>query len=97
MIHHLSAKLAPPAPRFHLTRDDGLYQPILFAFVTERMRQCIERERRVLLDALSPTVRARQEKVFQCYDPRASHRSYQNILRRFRVPEKQEGRRRVRG
>jgi len=91
MIRHITEKLVPPVPRFHLPRDDGLYQPILFDFVTDRMRQCIEHERQVLLDAVSPTVRARQEKVFQCYDPHASHRTYQNILRRFRLPEKQEG------
>ncbi|WP_241762761.1 hypothetical protein [Aromatoleum aromaticum] len=86
----------PPVPRFHSSRDDGLYQPIPFAFVTDRMRQCIEHERQVLLDALSPTVRARQEKVFQCYDPHASHRTYQSILRRFRLAEKQDGVRQAR-
>lgn len=97
MIRHIPEKLVPPAPRFHSTRDDGLYQPIPFAFVTDRMRQGIEHERQVLLDALSPAARARQEEVFHCYDPHASHRTYQNILRRFRLAEKLESLRRVRG
>lgn len=81
--HHHEA-LLPTTPSFHLNRSDGLFQPIRFVFVNERMRAHIAHERHAILEALSPEDRARQEKMFDSYDPHASHVRYQYILHRFR-------------
>jgi hypothetical protein len=86
MKSHLSESVLPANPRFHLRQHDGLYRPIAFLFVTERMAREIEGERRVIRDALVGPIRARQERLFARYDPQVSVRAFDHLLRLFGVP-----------
>lgn len=86
MKSHLSESVLPANPRFHLRQHDGLYRPIAFLFVTERMGREIERERQVIRDALFGPNRARQERLLARYDPQVSVRAYEDLLRLFGVP-----------
>lgn len=83
MKSHITENILPANPRFHLRRHDGLYLPIVFFFVTDRMRKDIEQEREMIAQGLSPALRARQEKIFARYDPAMSVRAFENVLRMF--------------
>ncbi|BAL24766.1 hypothetical protein [Azoarcus sp. KH32C] len=86
MKSHLAEHILPANPRFHLHRQDGLFMPISFFLVTERMRREIEQEREVILQGLPPALRARQEKLFARYDLKGSARAFEDVLRLFDVP-----------
>lgn len=73
----------PPKPLFHTPGDDGLYEPVRFVLVSERMRNEILSERRSILDALPLPARPRQERLFARYDPHQRHRRYREIRERF--------------
>ena len=60
MKSHLAEDIRIARPRFHLQTRDGLYAPIAFLFVTERMRDDILHERELLVATLPPAQRARQ-------------------------------------
>ena len=49
MKSHLAEDIRIANPRFHHPARDGLYRPIAFMFVTERMRDDILAERALLL------------------------------------------------
>lgn len=85
MKSHRSETILPSQPRFHLRQADGIYLPLSFVFVTERMHQDILLERQAILDALPPGERMRQEKAFKRYDPQTSARAFQDILSLFGV------------
>ena len=85
MNSHLNESILPANPRFHLRQRDGLYRPIAFLFVTERMRREIEDERRLIRNALLGSNRARQEKLFARYDPQVSERAFEELLQLFGV------------
>lgn len=86
MKSHTKENFLPADPGFHRERDDGLYDPVRFVFVNDRMREHILNERRAILDALPPFNRVRQERIFSKYDPDERHRSFQNILRMYGRP-----------
>lgn len=71
---------------FHAPRHDGLYQPIAFLFVTERMRADILAERATILSALDAGDRKRQAALFGRYDPEVSVRAFNTILDLFHLP-----------
>ncbi|NMF87538.1 hypothetical protein [Aromatoleum petrolei] len=83
MKSHTTENFLPAEPGFHREREDGLYDPVRFVFVNDRMREHILNERRAILDALPPFNRVRQEKIFSKYDPNERNRSFQNILRMY--------------
>lgn len=85
MRSHFTESVLPANPRFHLRRDDGLYLPISFLLVTERMRCDIEQERELIIAGLPPEVHAKQGKLFARYDPGASVRAFEHILRMIGV------------
>lgn len=85
MKSHVAEQVLPASPRFHLRRDDGLYLPISFFLVTDRMRKDIEQERELIMDGLPPALRARQATLFARYDPGKSVRVFEDILRMFGI------------
>lgn len=85
MKSHTNESILPANPQFHLLQTDGVFVPIAFVFVTERMCQDIVHERQAILDALPPACRAVQQKVFERYDPHGSVRAFENILALFGV------------
>ena len=85
MKSHFTEHVLPANPRFHLRRQDGLYLPIAFFLVTERMRRDIEQERELIIGALPPELHAKQAKLFARYDPSTSVRAFEHILRMFGV------------
>lgn len=86
MKSHLAEDIRIASPRFHLPTRDGLYAPIAFLFVTERMRDDILNERSLLVTSLPPALRARQQKLFDRYDPVAGARSFTELLELYRYP-----------
>ena len=86
MKSHLAEDIRIARPRFHLQTRDGLYAPIAFLFVTERMRDDILHERALLVSTLPPTQRARQQKLFERYDPVAGARGFTALLELYRYP-----------
>ncbi|NMG42858.1 hypothetical protein GPA22_03785 [Aromatoleum toluvorans] len=88
MKSHVAEQVLPANPRFHLRRHDGLFLPISFFLVTERMRTDIEQERELIIEALPPAQRAKQEMLFRRYDPRKSVRVFEDILRLFGIPRR---------
>ncbi|MFU2487507.1 hypothetical protein [Thauera sp. WH-1] len=70
-------------PRFHTRKADGLFQPIPFLFVTERMCAEILAERQALLDALPEDARKRQQALFARYDPGVSAEAFSGLLDLF--------------
>ncbi|CAM5373913.1 hypothetical protein ACFQ4M_16440 [Thauera mechernichensis] len=70
-------------PQFHARKGDGLYQPIAFLFVTERMCAEILAEREHILDTLPPDMRKRQQALFARYDPSVSAQAFNSLLRLF--------------
>lgn len=85
MKSHAAEQLIPANPRFHVRRADGLYQPIAFFLVTERMGADIEAERKLILEGLPPELHDRQAAFFARYDPGRSVRAFEDILRMFGV------------
>lgn len=86
MKSHLAEDIRIASPRFHLPTRDGLYAPIAFLFVTERMRDDILNERSLLVASLPQALRARQQKLFDRYDPVAGARSFTELLELYRYP-----------
>ncbi|WP_211169032.1 hypothetical protein [Aromatoleum toluvorans] len=86
MKSHTTENFLPAEPGFHRTRADGFYEPIRFVFVNRNMRERILNERRIILDALSPLSRARQERIFSQYDPDERHRKFREILLMYGRP-----------
>lgn len=69
--------------RFHTEQRDGLFRPIPFFFVTERMCEEILAERKLILEALPATSRKKQEALFARYDPSVSADAFSNVLSLF--------------
>lgn len=89
MKSHHGEKIAPPVFRYHVAEANGLYRPIHFVLVTERMHQEIIAERMsILADTPSPD-HTRQQKLFDRYDPALSLRGFQSILSLFGATAKQ--------
>lgn len=88
MKSHIAEQILPANPRFHLRRQDGLYRPIVFFLVTERMRKDIEQERELIIGGLPPALRSKQEMLFKRYDPGKSVRVFEDILRMFGIARK---------
>ena len=74
--------------RYHILGSDRLYTPIPFLFVTDRMSQEIEAERKTILDRLSPAEQARQQKLFAKYNPKHSAAAFNAVLRLFAMDSK---------
>ncbi len=70
-------------PRFHVQKADGLYQPIPFLFVTERMCRKILAEREEIMSAMPAAARARQQALFARYDPSVSAEAFSGLLNMF--------------
>ncbi len=85
MKSHVTENILPANPRFHVPRGDGMFQPIPFLFVTERMQQEILHEREAILNALPSRGREQQAKIFARYDPKSSFDAFQDILHLFGV------------
>ncbi len=73
-------------PRFHIRKNDGLYQPIPFLFVTERMCAEILGEREEIAGELPEAARKRQQALFARYDPRVSADAFGGLLNLFGNP-----------
>ena len=73
-------------PRFHIRKNDGLYQPIPFLFVTERMCAEILAEREEIMAAMPAATRKRQQALFARYDPRVSAEAFGGLLNLFGNP-----------
>lgn len=85
MNDHLTETAQTVQPRFHLRQEDGLYEPVAFAFVTDTMCRHIVEERTRILAALPPALRPRQEQRFARYDPRAHLARFNRILAMYGV------------
>ncbi len=74
----------PTTPLHYHVRDaSGLFQPIAFGFVTERMRDEILVERELILRLTPASRRAGQEALFARYDPRRSADVFRSLLSLF--------------
>lgn len=71
------------SPRFHVQKPDGLYQPIAFLFVTDRMCREIRAEREDILAAMPSATRKRQQALFARYDPDVSAEAFSGLLSLF--------------
>lgn len=71
------------SPRFHAQKADGLYQPIPFIFVTERMCREILDERAEIVASMPPATRKRQQALFARYDPNVSAEAFSGLLNLF--------------
>jgi hypothetical protein len=71
------------SPRFHTQKADGLYQPIPFLFVTDRMRREILSEREEIMAAMPTATRQRQKGLFARYDPNVSAEAFTGLLNLF--------------
>ncbi|MBL0283749.1 MAG: hypothetical protein IPQ01_07460 [Zoogloea sp.] len=85
MKSYSTEAIRPAMPRFHLRQSNGLYWPITFVFVTERMGREIMQERQLILDAMPPSDRKKQEALFRRYDPEVSVQAFQGTLRLFGI------------
>lgn len=74
---------ALPAFRYHLQSNDGLFRPIPFLFVTDRMHQEIAGEREKILELTPAERRERQAKLFERYDPARSSTAFNDMLHLF--------------
>ena len=86
MKSHLAEDLRIANPRFHHPARDGLYRPIAFLFVTERMRDEILAERALLLASQPAALRERQQKLFARYDPAVGAEAFKQMLRLYGYP-----------
>lgn len=66
--------------RYHTRRADGLYAPIPFFFVTDRMCAEILAERKLVLAATPAAARARQASLLERYDPALSANAFRDVL-----------------
>ena len=73
-------------PRFHIRKNDGLYQPIPFLFVTERMCAEILAARGEIGGELPEAARKRQQALCARYDPRVSADAFGGLLNLFGNP-----------
>ena len=73
-------------PRFHIQKTDGLYLPIPFLFVTERMCAEILAEREALAEKLPDATRKRQPALFARYHPRVCSAAFRGLLNLFGNP-----------
>ncbi|MBV2263296.1 MAG: hypothetical protein KUL79_07025 [Thauera sp.] len=73
-------------PRFHIRKTDGLYQPIPFLFVTERMCAEILAEREEIAGKLPEAACKRQKVLFARYDPCVSAEAFGGLLNLFGNP-----------
>lgn len=79
-----SSHITPPlSTRYHLPGRDGLYVPIPFLFVTDRMCQEIADERQRILDTLPVERHERQNRLFDRYNPQHSSTAFNAMLRLF--------------
>ena len=85
MKSYSTEAIRPAMPRFHLRQSNGLYWPITFVFVTERIGREIMQERQLILDAMPPSDRKKQEALFRRYDPEVSVQAFQGTLRLFGI------------
>lgn len=69
--------------RYHLLGNDGLYAPIPFLFVTDRMREEINAERQKILESLPAARHERQLKLFEPYNPDHSSTAFNAMLHLF--------------
>jgi hypothetical protein len=69
--------------RYHTKGPDGLFQPIVFAFVTEEMCGEILAERELILKRTLAELRARQRSLFEAYDPTQRVQAFRSILGLF--------------
>jgi hypothetical protein len=76
-------RFQPASPRFHQQREDGLYHPIPFAFVSAEMCQAILHERQIVLELLPPAVHEQQHTLFAAYHPQTRFQAFQGLLQRF--------------
>lgn len=83
MKSHLSEDMHPQPPRYHQRDEQGTFQPIPFAFVTEIMHQQILEERNAILASLPADLKARQLRLFEAYDPTRGHHGFKRILQMF--------------
>ncbi len=74
---------ALPAFRYHLQGNDGLFRPIPFLFVTDRMHQEISAERQKILEITATERRERQIKLLERYDPNRSSTAFNDMLNLF--------------
>ena len=74
------------APRFHAQKADGLYQPIPFLFVTDRMCGEILAEREEIMAAMPAATRKRQQALFARYDPALGAEAFTQLLRLYGYP-----------
>ena len=86
MKSHLAEDIRIANTRFHLPTRDGLYAPIAFIFVSERMRDDILHERELLLVSLPPAQRARQSRLFARYDPTVGAAAFRDLLSLYGNP-----------
>lgn len=86
MKNHPTESIRNTSPRYHRLRKDGLYHPIPFLFVTDRMCDDILDEREMLLASLPAATHDRQKALFAGNDPRASSKAFKHLLRRFGYP-----------
>jgi len=75
--------------RFHVLRADGLYEPIPFFLVTDRMAREILDERSRLL-ALAGAKSDKQARLFARYDPQVSAHAFDAWLQLFQLPGETE-------
>ena len=71
------------SPRFHAQKADGLYHPIHFLFVTDRMCGEILAEREEIMAAMPAATRKRQQALFARYDPNVSAEAFSGLLNLF--------------
>lgn len=78
---------APPQAaintRYHIQRRDGLYGPIPFLFVSQRMCNEILVERGQILDATPANRLKQQQALLERYDPRISVNAFSSLLALF--------------
>jgi hypothetical protein len=89
MKRHSAAEARAVPLRFHTQGSDGLYVPIPFLFVTERMCDEIVAERELILGMAQAAALPRQRRLFARYDPRRSAAAFHAFLGLFAgEPEK---------
>ncbi|MDO9599548.1 MAG: hypothetical protein Q7J47_17655 [Azoarcus sp.] len=86
MKSHTAECIQIAHPQFHLLNEDGLYHPIAFLFVSERMCDDILDERETLLSLLPSEQHLRQAAIFARYDPTLSAQAFKDLLRLYGYP-----------
>lgn len=83
MKRHSEAKERAVPLRYHTPGSGGLFVPIPFLFVTDRMCEAILAERERILGSAQAKVLTRQRRLFDRYDPTRSAAAFQAFLRLF--------------